>query len=153
MGSRYGEPILNNLIMITDKLLSFFDNALLATLTALFVFWWIKAIITAIKSRDKKSIIATCGLAAIAVAVVCLYEFGAMPLYEKLSADSAIPTGMIVGVAFLLLFWGAVIYNLVLYYRKLRKAYDLKSLLYFLLTAVVSLPLLSWATWKIISEV
>ena len=129
------------------------DNALLATVTLVFIAAWVWAIVSAIKTHHKKSIIATCGLAAIAVAVVCLYEFGAMPLYEKLSADSAIPTGMIVGVAFLLLFWGAVIYNLVLYYRKLRKAYDLKSLLYFLLTAVISLPLLSWATWKIISEV
>lgn len=135
------------------NVLPWLDNALFATITLVFVAAWVCAIVSAIKTHNKKSIIATCGLAAIAVAVVCLYEFGAMPLYEKLSADSAIPTGMIVGVAFLLLFWGAVIYNLVLYYRKLRKAYDLKSLLYFLLTAVVSLPLLSWATWKIISEV
>lgn len=135
------------------NVLPWLDNALFATVTLVFVAAWVWAIVSAIKTRDKKSIIATCGLTAIAVAVVCLYEFGVMPLYEKLSADSAIPTGMIVGVAFLLLFWGAVIYNLVLYYRKLRKAYDLKSLLYFLLTAVVSLPLLSWATWKIISEV
>lgn len=135
------------------NVLPWLDNALLATVTLVFVAAWVWAIVSAIKTHNNKSIIATCGLAAIAVAVVCLYEFGAMPLYEKLSADSAIPTGMIVGVAFLLLFWGAVIYNLVLYYRKLRKAYDLKSLLYFLLTAVVSLPLLSWATWKIISEV
>lgn len=135
------------------NVLPWLDNALLATVTLVFVAAWVWAIVSAIKTHNKKSIIATCGLAAIAVAVVCLYEFGAIPLYEKLSADSAIPSGMIVGLAFLLLFWGAVIYHLVLYYRKLRKAYDLKSLLYFLLTAIVSLPLLSWATWKIISEV
>lgn len=136
-----------------SNLLSLFDNAIFATVTLVFVAAWVLAIAYAVKTRNKKSIIATCGLAAIAVAIVCLYEFGAMPLYEKLSAGSAIPTGMIVGISFLLLFWGAVIYNLVLYYRKLRKAYDLRSLLYFLLTAVISLPLLSWATWKIISEV
>lgn len=135
------------------NLLPWLDNALFATVTLVFIAAWVWAIVSAIKTHNKKSIIATCGLAAIAVAVVCLYKSGAMPLYEKLSADSAIPTGKIVGVAFMLLFWGAVIYNLVLYYRKLRKAYDLKSLLYFLLTAVVSLPLLSWVTWKIISEV
>ncbi len=145
------DPPLNNLIMITNSLLSFFDNALLAALTGLFVFWWVKAIITAVKTRNNKSIIATCSLAAIAVAAVCLYEFGAIPLYEKLSSSSSIPTGMIVGLTFLILIWGAVMYNLVLYYRKLRKAYDLKNFLYFLLTAVVSLPLLSWATWKIIN--
>lgn len=135
------------------NLLPWLDNALFATVTLVFIAAWVWAIVSAIKTHNKKSIIATCGLAAIAVAVVCLYKSGAMPLYEKLSADSAIPTGKIVGVAFMLLFWGAVIYNLVLYYRKLRKAYDLRSLLYFLLTAVISLPLLSWATWKIISEV
>lgn len=139
--------------MLVSNVLSLIDNAFFAAVSIVFVASWVLAIAYVVKMRNKKSIIATCGLAAIAVAVVCLYEFGAMPLYEKLSADSAIPTGMIVGVAFLLLFWGAVIYNLVLYYRKLRKAYDLRSLLYFLLTAVVSLPLLSWATWKIISEV
>lgn len=132
---------------------SWSDNAIFAAVTIVFVASWIQAIVAAVKARDKKSIVATCGMAAVAVAVICLYEFGALPLYEKLSADSAIPTGMIVGLAFLLLLWGAVIYNLILNYRKLRSTYELKTLLYLLLTAVVSLPLLSWATWKIISEI
>ncbi len=89
------------------------------------------------------------------MAVVCLYEFGVIPLYDKIPScqlTEAISFGMVTSIGFLILIWGDVIYNIVRYLKRMRENPGSKNLGYLLLTALISLPTLSWITWLIASK-
>lgn len=145
---------MENLLILTN-ISSKLDVALWAAVTLVFAVSWIRAIATSAKSHDRKRALATCGMATIAMAVVCLYEFGAVTLYDKISScqiTEAISFGMVTAIGFIALMWGAVIYNIARYLKKMSENPGSKNLGYLLLTVLISLPTLSWITWLIASK-
>ena len=59
---------------------------------------------------------------------------------------------MVTAIGFIALMWGALIYNIARYLKKMSENPGSINLGYLLLTVLISLPTLSWITWLIASK-